>query len=238
MPRQLKDFITDFFSQSIKIIGILTVFLMIDWRVFVVLIIATILDLFLQRYIYRLHEAQFLHFEYKNDYQVRAISGTFEEHLPQLVSSGGFNSQLTHLKKVNAHRLLLKKKYQKKTFFHNILGFILGHISEIFIKIIVGFSVFTSTTSLGTMTMTLLYIEKIESFLRFIAFLPRKTQEILDDLAQFDIFLEITEEKENKNISEKKFTQISFQDVSFSYPKFAEIELKFLKISERRMRRD
>lgn len=88
------------------------------------------------------------------------------------------------------------------------------------------------------MTMTLLYAEKIESFLRFLRFFPEKIRLLLDNLSGFDIFLDITEPKNHKNIFKENFSKIIFKNVGFSYPKFAEVELKFLEISERRMRRD
>lgn len=116
LPHLLEQFFTENISEIIKIIGISTVFFMIDWRIFAVLIVSMMLSGFLQKFSRRLMEREHLELDYKTDYEVRMIGHAFETSLAPLVSSGGFSTQLAHLKNINATRLAKKRKYQWKYF--------------------------------------------------------------------------------------------------------------------------
>jgi hypothetical protein len=53
---------------------------------------------------------------------------------------------------------------------------------------------------------------------------------------KLDVFLELTAEEKNKKLYLESFEKIEFQDVGFSYPNFALIELKYLEIIENRIK--
>lgn len=192
----------------------------------------------MHRFTYNIHEQERILFKYKDDYEVSMIGRQFEEYLPELMSSGGFNTHLMHFKNVNAHRIFLSRKYQWKLFGFRVINFIIDNIADIGIKMIVGFSVFAGTTSIGTMTMTLMYSSKVESFLRFIRSFPEDLSRHLDNLAEFDIFLDVTEKNDNEKILQKNFQKIILKNVSFSYPNFSQLEAKFLQITEQRMQKN
>lgn len=128
-----------------------------------------------------------------------------------------------------------EKKREKKIIFIDIFSFVADNVSEILIKIIVGWSIFFAGTSLGTMTMTLLYTSKISQAFNFFRRLKIDMNEVFDELEKLDIFLSITEKTDTKQISEKNFAKISFENVKFSYPNLAKYEVRFLEIIEKRL---
>lgn len=87
------------------------------------------------------------------------------------------------------------------------------------------------------MTMTLLYIEKIQSVFDYLRRVYFDFWDLHEGLMKFDLFLDLTENKNPNAISHKNFAKISFKNVKFSYPNFAKHELRYLQILEETIKR-
>ncbi len=136
--------------------------------------------------------------DYKFRYIIWECKHQIRSNFPQLISSGGFTSTLNRLHNTNEEQRKLKQQFQIKFLFFNIASFVIENISVILLKLIVGFSVFAGTTSLGTMTMTLLYIEKMRGVFDYIRTFRFRYISLVNDLLQFDIFLDLTENRDSE----------------------------------------
>jgi len=87
------------------------------------------------------------------------------------------------------------------------------------------------------MTLTLLYVSRINELFNFLRHLKFDIYEFQDNLLKLDIFLDLTSKKNNKTLHLHNFSSIEFREVSFSYPNFAKEEMKYLEIVEKRIQK-
>lgn len=85
--------------------------------------------------------------------------------------------------------------------------------------------------------MTLLYIEKMRSVFDYLRQVYFDFWDLHEGLMKFDLFLDLTENKNPHAISCKNFSKISFKNVKFSYPNFVTYELRYLQILEEKIKR-
>jgi hypothetical protein len=84
---------------------------------------------------------------YDYDEKIWILSSQMERNFTDLMTSGGFGFVLNCFSK---YKQILKdrlKIYQKKSIILNLFSFVTENISDILVKMIVGFSIFFSTTS-------------------------------------------------------------------------------------------
>lgn len=86
------------------------------------------------------------------------------------------------------------------------------------------------------MTMTIMYVSRINTIFGFLRMLKFSTNNFVDNLKKLDVFLDITEPNKHKTQSLENFRCVSFENVVFSYPNFAKYELKYLTIIEERVK--
>jgi len=86
------------------------------------------------------------------------------------------------------------------------------------------------------MTLSLLYISRINELFSFFRYFKFDLDRFLDSLLKLNLFLNISEKKEYKNLNKNVFSKIELINLKFSYPNFAEEELKYLEITENRIR--
>ncbi len=234
----IQEIISDSIRNILILVWISGILISIDWKIFVILIFTTILMYFLERYQEFLREKQWVDVDYKFRYIIWECKHQIRSNFPQLISSGGFTSTLNRLHNTNEEQRKLKQQFQIKFLFFNIASFVIENISVILLKLIVGFSVFAGTTSLGTMTMTLLYIEKMRGVFDYIRTFRFRYISLVNDLLQFDIFLDLTENRDSeKFLKNWTFDKIIFKNVAFHYPNFAKHEIKYLEIIEKRIKK-
>lgn len=192
--------------------------------------------------LFRQKVAQKYQFEedYIYSYKVFIVSQEISRNMIYLISSGGFGKVIDIYQKFNEELQKNIQKRQKSETFLSIFSFSIENITEIFIKLFIGYSIFFSGVSVGTMTMMLLYISRIDQILSFIRSFRFFRDRFLDDLKKLDLFLDLTDGQ--KRFSEEKvnnlkdFQKISLEKVEFSYPKFAKYELRYLEIIEKRIK--
>lgn len=232
----LRTFLWDLISNIFVVIWVMTVLALINIWILLVLIIATVVQYFIEKIKEKYNERQNFEDKYEYEEKIWILSEQMRKNMPYLMTSGWFDLVLSYLRKNNKairERIFL---LEKKNMILSILWFITENISEICIKLIVWYSIFFSTTSIGTMTMTLLYVTRMGELFHFLRVFKFRLDEFKDDLLKLDVFLDITKTEKNKISIPKWFDQISFEKVVFKYPNFAEYELKYLEIVENRIK--
>jgi len=108
----------------------------------------------------------------------------------------------------------------------------LSIIIEFTIKISVWYTIFYYNTSIGTITMTILFANKITDIFRTIFFLKKDLITLTRKFDLFKLFLEITYNKNIWEIKELKLKKIDIKNLDFKYPKSNKFKEKFYKIEE------
>ena len=223
-------------TYTFVIIWITTVLAFINIWIFLVLIIAWIIIYFIEKI-----KQKYLNkesFEDKYDFydKIKILSEQMQDNLSYLMASWWFLKVLWYYNKANERLRKKIKTIQMKMITLNIFFFLIENVSEIFVKLIVWYSIFFATGSIWIMTMVMLYVWRINNLMYFVRSFRFFIDRVIDSLLKLNIFLNLTEVTEKKRKNIKSFNKIEFKNVTFSYPNFAKKELEFLIIIENRIK--
>lgn len=232
----VRSFIGDLISYSFVIIWVLTVLALINAWTLVVLWISTLIVFYIEKRRKAFEEKVNFNEHYDNQEKIWILTSEMWRNFSKLIMSWGFPIVMQAFSNTNKAIQKDAKSLQKRNLRLWLFSFIIENISELLIKLIIGWWVFIGTTSIGTMTLTLMYSSRIKELLNFIKNFSFLKNNFIDDLLKLNLFLEITDYKEESFIQPKDFRDIEFKNVSFSYPNFAKYESKYLDIIENRIK--
>ncbi len=101
---------------------------------------------------------------------------------------------------------------------------------EAFIKISVWYTIFYHWASIWTLTMTIIFMDKLSEIFKLILNLKREFLNINYNLDLYLLFLEFTKNKHIWHIKNIKVNQICIKNLSFAYPISSELKNKFYQI--------
>ena len=232
----MRRFVWDLISNTFVVIWVVTVFALINIWIFIILIFSSVIIYFLEKIKQKHEEKGGFEEKYRYTQKIRILTDQMQKNLSYLMASGGFKLVLDTYNEANEALRKKMKSIQRRVLTLNIFSFIMENISEIWVKIIVGFSIFFGSTSLGTMTLALLYVSRINEVLTFFRRLKFNLNDFTDNLLKLNLFLDITEIKKDKIFSWKNIEKIEIKNMSFHYQNFAKEELKYFKIIEDRIK--
>jgi len=218
------------------LIWILTVLALINFWIFIILFVSSIVIYFIEKFRQKYQEKEEFEDKYRYNEKIWILTEQMEKNLSYLMSSGGFSLILKYYHKSSEELRNKVKYFQKRIITLNIFSFFIENLSELFVKIIVAFSIFFSTASVWTMTMALLYVWKINGLFSFFRYFKFDFYRFKYDILKLDLFLDITKLKKTKNFNLDSFSNIEFKNLNFKYPNFAKQELKYFKIIENRIK--
>lgn len=232
----MRNFIWDLITNSFALIWIVTVLTLINIWFLVILTVSWIIIFFLERI--KESVLQKIDFEKKYSYQdnIYIVTTQLWRNFNQLISSWGFLKVVNRFNSYNEEIRKKVKEWQKTSLIIDLLWFLTESVAEVLIKIFVWFSIFFSWASIWIMTMTLLYADRINSIINFLRRLKFNLIDFKENLGYLNLFLEVTEEKENKKIFLENFSSLKFKNVWFSYPNFVKQELRYLEIFEKTLK--
>lgn len=137
MTSSLERFIGGFITNSILFVGISSVLVMTDWRIFLVLIISTIIMYFLEKIRHKLSEKMGLRDYYHFQAVLSATSSEMTFNFPQLISSGAFSSVLETFSQTTEKQREMSQKNQNSNFVVMLVEFVTDNFTEIAMKLIV-----------------------------------------------------------------------------------------------------
>lgn len=232
----IRSFIWEFISNIFVIIWVMTVLALINFWIFIVLIFSSFIIYYIEKIKQKYSERTNFEDKYEFDEKIWILTEQMRENLSYLMASGWFKTILNYFKKHNESIRIRIKLQQKRNLILNTFSFIIENISEILVKVIVWYGVFFSTTSIWTMTMTLLYVERVSSLFTFLRYIKFRINEFSDSLLKLDLFLDITKNIKSKKLYMDNFDKIKIKNLYFEYPNFAKEELKYLQIIENRIK--
>lgn len=233
----IREFLWKIISNFFVIIWIITVLALINIWVLVIIVLSTIFLYFIDKLKNKYQSRHNFEEKYDFDEKIWILTDQMQKNMNYLISSGWYNFVL---KFFAIHNKLLKERtvlQQKRNLILSIFSFIIENLSEIWVKLIIWFGIFFWTTSIGTMTMSILYIWRLEEFFHFLRSFKWQLDSFKDNLLKLDIFLDLMNKEENNKIIVNDFNSISFRNVEFKYPNFVEVELKYLEITENRIKK-
>jgi len=187
----IREFIWKIITNFFTIFWIIWVLIYIDFWIFVILFISSIVIYFIEKTKERIRGKQEIEEKYEYDHKIWILTREMTKNLTYLIWSWWFNIVFEYYKKHNDDIKDRIKINQKQNFILNILSFLIENISDILIKIVVWIWVFFSTTSIWTMTMVLLYSSRITEIFDFFRRFKFDLDRLKDDLLKFDLFLDI-----------------------------------------------
>ena len=232
--------IRELFWNSIRniftVIWIFWVLIYINVWIILILFIASIIIYYIEKIKERINQKNAHEDKYEYDHKIWILKREMIDNLTFLIWSGGFDMVYSYYWKYNDELRKRIRENQKQNFTLNIFSFITENLSNIWVKIIVWFGIFFSTTSIWTMTMVLLYSDRISELFNFFRSIKFEIDRLKDNLEKLDLLLDMAKIKKQKNKELNKISKIEFINTNFKYPNFAKEELRYLEILERRIK--
>ena len=147
----IRGFIWNFISNIFVIIWITTVLVLINFWIFIVLIISSFIIYYIEKVKQKYSEKQNFEEHYDFKEKLWILGEQMRKNLSYLMASGWFKMVLGFFSKFNDELRSKMKLLQKRKLSLNLFSFVLENFWEIWVKIIVGYSIFFSTTSIWTM---------------------------------------------------------------------------------------
>ncbi|MCP4523067.1 MAG: ABC transporter ATP-binding protein [Candidatus Gracilibacteria bacterium] len=227
--------IGSFISNGITFVGILVVISLFNIYVFGILIISSVCIYFLNKYkeIYKLkHEVSE---SYEFEYKLNRLKYEVSDNLHMLSANSGFPLLLDNVKENNQRNLALLYNLQKVNTKIGILSFGIENITEFVLKMVIGIAIFAGTESIGFMTMSLLYVSRLDSIFTYIREFRFHLNHMQDMLKGLDLFLDFTENTVQGNDLIGSVGKVQIKNLTFAYPNVSEKELRYFDILEKRI---
>lgn len=236
MVDSVKYSLWNWISNIFAIIWITSVLALINPLILPVILFSWAIIYYLQKIkeAYRLKES--VELDDNLQHKSRMYEFEFERNTESMVMSWGFKSILNLLHDVNTQTLEVKNKYIKKDMILSIYSFVTENIAEVWIKLIIWYSVFKGTASVWDMAMSVVYISRIESIVWDLFSSRLHYNRFVDSLLKFWLFLDLSKETVSKDKILTNIDKIEVSNLGFSYPNFAEIEIRYLTIMENRIK--
>lgn len=232
----IRQFVGDLIWHFFTIIWIIAVLALTNFWIFIVLAWSSLCIYFIEKAKKKYEERGSFQQQYDFSDKIWILTEQIQKNPSYLMASWGFPIILQHLSRYNEELRKNIKNIQKRNMNLNLISFGIENIGEISVKIIVGYSIFMSGASVGTMTLALLYVGKMNDVFNFLRYLKFYIDDFKDQLLKLDLFLDISSPKKEKTIYLSEFQKIQFDNVGFSYPNFAKEELRYLEIIENRIK--
>lgn len=231
----LRNYVSKFFSNIISFGWIIIVFSFINYKIWLIIIVNLLIFHFINRYnqkVIREVELKNREHEYKN----YNYSNQIESNPHLLFLSWWYK----YISEKTIELLDAKIKFDlssKKTWYYIwLFRFLNSNISGLFIKLIVWYSIFKWTWSIWLMTMTMMYVNQIQSFFTYVIDLKDETIKRIDKIKILQLYIELTQENTKKEGTIASLENITIDNLYFKYPKISEYELKFFEIHINRLK--
>jgi ABC-type multidrug transport system fused ATPase/permease subunit len=219
-------------QRSIQITGITAIFLYFDIRFLIIVIVSAIFTYFIEKYADILRQKYDTHWKFWLGQKMYFYSDLFLRSFGQLATNGAVNTTLQSYRNLldEQIRLGLKKNWAELTWVFS--GLLTDSLSKMLIKIIVGYSVFAGTQSIGIVVLVVSSMGTVEDIMKSIITLRRDYFRFRFQESSILLFLEMCEPVGNILEYRQPIEKIEIQWLTFSYPNLSFYERKYMWIVE------
>lgn len=235
LSHDLRNYISKFFSNIISFGWIIIVFSFINYKIWLIIIVSLLIFHFINKYnqkIVREIELKGRDHDYKNRRYSDQIDNT--PHL--LFLSWGYEKMAQKTIELINERIQFDLSSKKIWYLIWLFRFLNSNISSLIIKLIVWYSIFKWTWSIWLMTMTMMYVDRIQSFFIYVIDLKDETIKRIDKIKMLQLFIDLTKANTKKEGTINSLENIAINNLYFKYPNISEYELKFFEIHINRLK--
>jgi len=229
----LINLVLDYLGFLLIIFGLAPAILILDYRIFVILVLAGIL-VYITKSV-SLKEIKKLDILQKPIRDKNSdIKYYINSRYHQLMISGGSKNLIDKSEEIEEKNWLMSKKIFQMESFFDILERLLFGTGTGLIFLILGFLVFDKKISLGTYVMIISYATQIYSVIYSVSDFKNRSIDIRLNISQINFLLNLKSKLKLDNIKpniDRIFGDVVLENVSFRYPRFSQIEKEFLEES-------
>ncbi len=235
-PNTIMNLPRDIIQKTIQITWITAIFIYFDIKFLIIVIISSIITYFIERYADTLRKKYDIHRKFSLGQKVWFYNDLFLRSFPQLATNGAIKSTLKSYQDLldeEIHRGL-KKNWAELIW--TVSRLFTGSISQMLIKMIVGYSVFEWTQSIGMVALVVSSMGTVEEIMARILTLRQDYLRFRFQESSILLFLEMCEPIGTIQKSQNDIQTIKFDNLSFSYPNLKSYEKQYMEIVENFMK--
>ena len=219
-------------QKIIQITGITAIFAYFDIRLLFIVTISALCTYFIDRYADIVRQKYAIHWKFSLGQKVHYYNDLFLRSFGQLAINGAVKTTLDSYKHLLDEQIRhgLKKNWANLTW--TFSGLLTGSLSRMLIKIIVGYSVFEGTQSIGIVALVIATMGTVEDILKSIITVRREYFRFRFQESSILLFLEMCEPIGEIHSFPEKVEKIQCKNIEFSYPNLSSYEKKYMDIVE------
>lgn len=224
-------------QKTIQIAGITAIFAYFDIRFLCIVLVSSIFSYFIERYAEILRQKYEIHWKFSLGQKAYYYNDLILRSFPELATNGAVKTTLDNYKSLLDEQIRrgLKKNWAELTW--TFSGLLTDSLSRVLIKIIVGYSVFEGTQSIGMVALVVSSMGTVEDIMRSIITVRKDYFRFRFQESSILLFLEICEPIGKVHTFREKIETISAKNIWFSYPNLSLYERKYISIVEEFMKR-
>ncbi len=224
-------------QKIIQITGITAIFAYFDIRFLLIVVISAVFSYFIERYAEILRQKYEIHWKFSLGQKVYYYNDLFLRSFGQLAINGAVKTTLDSYKNLLDEQIHhgLKKNWAQLTW--TFSGLLTGSLSSMLIKIIVGYSVFQGTQSIGIVALVVSTMGTVEDIMKSMITIRKEYFRFRFQESSILLFLEMCEPVGDVGDFWEKIEKIRGDNITFSYPNLSSYEKKYMDIVESFMKR-
>ncbi len=235
-PNTIMNLPRDIIQKTIQITWITAIFIYFDIKFLIIVVISSIISYFIERYADILGQKYDIHWKFSLGQKVWFYNDLFLRSFPQLATNGAIKSTLESYQDILDEQIHhgLKKNWAELIW--TVSRLFTGSISQMLIKMIVGYSVFEWTQSIGMVALVVSSMGTVEEIMARILTLRKDYLRFRFQESSILLFLEMCEPIGKIQKSQHDIQTIKLDNLSFSYPNLKSYEKQYMEIVENFMK--
>lgn len=235
-PNTIMNLPRDIIQKTIQITGITAIFIYFDIKFLIIVIISSVISYFIERYADILRQKYEIHWKFSLGQKVWFYNDLFLRSFPQLATNGAIKSTLESYQSLLDEQIHRGLKKNWAELIWTVSRLFTGSISQMLIKMIVGYSVFEWTQSIGMVALVVSSMGTVEEIMARILTLRKEYLRFRFQESSILLFLEMCEPIGKIQKSQNEIETIQFNNLSFSYPNLKTYEKQYMEIVENFMK--
>ncbi len=235
-PNTIMNLPRDIIQKTIQITGITAIFVYFDIKFLIIVIISSIVSYFIERYADILRQKYDIHWKFSLGQKIWFYNDLFLRSFPQLATNGAIKSTLKSYQDLLDEQIHHGLKRNWAELIWTVSRLFTGSITQILIKVIVGYSVFEWTQSIGMVALVVSSMGTVEEIMARILTLRKDYLRFHFQESSILLFLEMCEPIGKIQKSQNDIRTIKLDNLSFSYPNLKSYEKQYMEIVENFMK--